>query len=131
MEIFCPGWKIKDEDERLRWINNVLYCNPLEGKPQYDIHFSLSTSDEDYEYAKTNAPKLFENFMKYNIANIQHLYKNSDTVVLSYSLSTQIDVSNSMEIIKYFVVGAFLGLVLGIFLILMPFIVNSRERSKA
>lgn len=131
MEKFFPGWSTKNDSERPRLINGVIYCNPLEGKPQYDIHFNMSASDDNYEYVKTNAPILFENFMKYNIANVKSLYKNSDNIILSYSLKNQRYVSSTMEIIKYFIVGAALGLIIGVFLLLLPFMVYSGERSKS
>jgi hypothetical protein len=128
MEMVCPGWSTKTEAERLKWVNEVLYCNALEGKPQYIIYFSMTVTDSNYEYMKVSAPKIFEKFINYNTANIQHLYKNSDNKVLSYSFVTKRDVSNTKETIKYFIVGAILGLISGLFLVLLPYLIKPRER---
>lgn len=127
-----PEWDSLTEEGRLAWIRTVFSCNVIDKTPGYMIFFNLPFTDQNYEYARKSAPEIFEKYILYSAACIDNLYGNSDYKILSYNMSIQKDDKNIMIIKKYFFIGAFLGFLFGVFLLIMIYItVNKRKEAKA
>lgn len=118
-EKFCKGWNKKKTAEKLQWLNQHVTTNYM-GAGIYEFVFAFSAHDaKDSDY-------IIENGERYLAAYVEYA-KDVSSIIIDSSNAQEIDkfslyepknnVNKTDIIIKYAIIGAFLGILVGIVLV--------------
>lgn len=132
MEKFNPEWDRLDESLKADWIRSTFKSASISNTPNYEFSLTLEVVGDSNAYVSEHIKGLFDDFISFAADSIKFLAPNSAYTVLSRMDSTNVN-SDSESFIskKYFIVGAVLGLIMGVFIVCVWFLASRKVVSKS
>lgn len=132
MDRFHPDWDTLGETDKIDWVKETIRTSSMANTPNYAMDLVLTTDEENRAYVDAHIDGMMDDFVAYAT--------ESTKLVSTDSASAEIDrsrfVQNTTEEIavnpfKYYVVGAVLGFIMGVFAAGVWFLADKRVVSKS
>lgn len=126
---FDQNWNYLDQEEKLKWLQKHMSINRY-FKENYQFIFLLDKNiPKDWEYSKENAPALLNSYINFSKTKIREInpqssFRDGESVNL---VSKQSNISQHTIIAKYGTIGGVLGLLIGMVIITVKLMRNSKN----
>lgn len=126
---FDQNWNHLDKEEKLKWLQKHMSINRY-FKENYQFIFTIGTNiPKDWEYTRENAPALLNSYINFSKIKIKEInskasFREGESVNL---VSEQSNIPQNTIIAKYGSIGGVLGLLIGMVIITVKLMRNSKN----
>ncbi len=115
MDVFCPGWSGKSAADKIEWMKTAFTSTVVANTPKYEFTVTVNVDGDSQDYVQRNLVSLFNDFLSYAESTAK-LYRADTSMAPIGEVQTQFEggAAVSSALLKYGIIGVFLGIVFGL-----------------